>query len=95
MKTVLAALALMGVLAGSQAQALPLPSAPAASTESAAITLVRAGCGFGAHRGPFGGCRLNRGPRGAIRGALGFGPRRVCPPGMHRGFRGVCRPNFR
>ncbi len=69
------------------AQALPV--APLSASD-AAIVQVRGGCGFGAHRGPFGGCRLNRGPRGAIRRAITGAPR-GCPPGLYRGPRGFCR----
>ena len=74
------------LLAGTAAQALPV--APL-STDQASITLVRGGCGFGEHRGPYGGCRLNRGPRGAIRRAISGAPR-GCPPGLIRGPRGFC-----
>jgi hypothetical protein len=74
------------MLASGAAQALPV--APL-SMGDAAITLVRGGCGFGEHRGPLGGCRLNRGPRGAIRRAISGAPR-GCPPGMIRGPRGFC-----
>ncbi len=75
------------LFATGSAQALPVT--PLSSGESA-IVQVRGGCGFGAHRGPFGGCRLNRGPRGAIRRALTGAPR-GCPPGLYRGPRGFCR----
>lgn len=74
------------MLAASTAQALPV--APL-SAGDASITLVRGGCGFGEHRGPYGGCRLNRGPRGAIRRAISGAPR-GCPPGLIRGPRGFC-----
>ncbi|GJE40425.1 GCG_CRPN prefix-to-repeats domain-containing protein [Methylobacterium persicinum] len=74
------------LLMGGAAQALPV--APLSGGE-ASITLVRGGCGFGEHRGPYGGCRLNRGPRGAIRRAISGAPR-GCPPGMIRGPRGYC-----
>lgn len=75
------------LLAGGAAQAAPL--APAPLSGDAAITLVRGGCGFGAHRGPFGGCRLNNGPRGDMRRALTGAPG-GCPPGRYR-IRGICR----
>lgn len=74
------------MLAGGAAQALPI--APL-SNGDASITLVRGGCGFGEHRGAYGGCRLNRGPRGAIRRAISGAPR-GCPPGLIRGPRGFC-----
>lgn len=79
-------IASVAMLAGTAAHALPL--APL-SAGDAAITLVRGGCGFGEHRGPYGGCRLNRGPRGAIRRAISGAPR-GCPPGLIRGPRGFC-----
>lgn len=71
-----------------QTQALPI--APGPTGLDAPIVLARGGCGFGAHRGPFGGCRLNRGPRGDIRRALTGAPR-GCPPGLYRGPGGRCR----
>ena len=79
-------IASVAMLAGGAAQALPV--APL-TTGDASITLVRGGCGFGEHRGRFGGCRLNRGPRGAIRRSITGAPR-GCPPGMIRGPRGFC-----
>jgi hypothetical protein len=71
------------------AQALPVSPLSAISADSAPVVQVRGGCGFGEHRGPMGGCRLNRGPRGDIRRAITGAPR-GCPPGMHRGPRGFC-----
>jgi len=73
-------------LASGTAQALPVPPL---STSDTSIMLVRGGCGFGEHRGLFGGCRLNHGPRGAIRRAISGAPR-GCPPGLIRGPRGFC-----
>ncbi|MCJ2046034.1 hypothetical protein MKK58_16080 [Methylobacterium sp. J-078] len=70
------------------AQALPMPAGGIGV--DAPIVQIRGGCGFGAHRGPFGGCRLNRGPRGAIRRAITGAPR-GCPPGLYRGPGGRCR----
>lgn len=69
-----------------------MPAAPLAPTDGPAVTLVRGGCGFGAHRGMYGGCRLNRGWRGRLRGATGGAPR-GCPPGTHPTGRGFCRRN--
>ncbi len=49
------------------ASALPLPQAPAAAAGTAAtlpeapVTPVAQGCGWGWHRGPWGGCRPNGG----------------------------------
>jgi phosphate-selective porin len=49
-----------------------------ADTDAAPIVKVFGGCGWGWHRGPFGGCR----------------PLYNCPPGWHTGPWGrVCRPN--
>lgn len=76
----------VALFAGGAAQAMPV--APLANSD-AAVTLVRGGCGFGEHRGRFGGCRLNRGPRGAIRRSITGAPR-GCPPGLVRGPRGFC-----
>ena len=56
------------------AQAMPI--APLPETDS--VIQVFGGCGLGAHRGPFGGCR----------------PLYNCPRGFHTGPWGrVCRPN--
>lgn len=79
------------LLAAGEAQALPSPFAPGLGPSDSPIVQVRGGCGFGAHRGPFGGCRLNRGPRGALRRALTGAPG-GCPPGLYRGPYGGCRP---
>jgi len=76
----------MAFFVGGAAQAMPV--APLAGGD-ASVTLVRGGCGFGEHRGPGGGCRLNRGPRGAVRRSITGAPR-GCPPGMVRGPRGFC-----
>lgn len=69
-------------------QAMPIAAAPLV-TPAAPTVLVLGGCGFGEHRGFFGGCRLNRGPRGFIRRRLTGAPR-GCPPGRTR-IRGICR----
>lgn len=79
-------IASVAMLASGAAQALPVASLSSGDTT---IMLVRGGCGFGEHRGPFGGCQLNRGPRGAIRRAISGAPR-GCPPGLIRGPRGFC-----
>ncbi len=63
-------------LFASGAQAMPV--APLTGGD-AAVTLVRGGCGFGARRGAYGGCRLNRGPRGAIRRAITGAPAAARP----------------
>jgi hypothetical protein len=64
------------------AQALPVSSAPSASSAiSSNIIQVAQGCGRGYHRGPAGGCRRNLSPaQGAcwfVRGPAG-GWRMVC-----------------
>ena len=70
--------------------AAPISTTPNMSSgDGAQIVLVAEGCGFGEHRGPYGGCRINHGPRGEIRAAT-TGLPRGCPPGMHRGFYGRC-----
>jgi hypothetical protein len=59
----------LGLFAIAPSQAMPLaPLSPAASGE-AVIIPVAGGCGWGFHRGPFGGCR----------------PLYSCPPGFHTG----------
>ncbi|GJD42280.1 hypothetical protein AFCDBAGC_0115 [Methylobacterium cerastii] len=83
---IVGAFATMLVTGGAQA----LPMANPGLGLDAPIVQVRGGCGFGAHRGGFGGCRLNRGPRGAIRRAVTGAPR-GCPPGLYRGPAGRCR----
>ena len=72
------------------ASAMPLIQAVDNGTDQAQIIEVRGGCGFGEHRGPYGGCRINNGPRGAIRAATSGLPG-GCPPGRHRGPYGGCR----
>lgn len=72
------------------ASAMPLIQAVDNSLDGARIIEVRGGCGFGEHRGFFGGCRINHGPRGRIRAAT-TGLPGGCPPGRHRGFYGRCR----
>lgn len=79
----------IGLLTAGTAEAMP--AAPLAN-DGGAVTLVRDGCGFGAHQGRLGGCRLNRGWRGRMRGSMGGAPR-GCPPGTHPTGRGFCRRN--
>ncbi|MGN6410525.1 MAG: GCG_CRPN prefix-to-repeats domain-containing protein [Nitrobacter sp.] len=53
------------LLAGSVATfgiADAMPLAPPASGVNADVIQVAGGCGPGFHRGPYGGCRANRGP---------------------------------
>lgn len=64
------------------AQALPLSTA-ARVGDAPPVTLVAGGCGFGFHRGPFGGCRRNWGPRRfygprCFYRPTPYGPRRFC-----------------
>jgi hypothetical protein len=78
-------------LTGAPASALPLVSTPAVAVgNDAQLIPVRGGCGYGEHRGPLDGCRINNGPRGAIRAAT-TGLPGGCPPGLHRGAYGRCR----
>ena len=74
--------------AASGAEAMPVAS-PSTVAGAAPLVRVVGGCGYGEHRGPLGGCRLNRGPRGFIR-ALRTGAPRGCPPHRTR-IRGICR----
>ena len=59
-----ASVALIGVTA---AQAMPI--APLAQDQNTPVIQVFGGCGYGWHRGPYGGCR----------------PLYNCPPGWHTG----------
>ena len=70
------------------AQADALSGAPEVAAAPRVI-LVAEGCGPGAHRGPYGGCR-----RDGVFGGPVIVARR-CPPGFHLGPYGrACRPNF-
>lgn len=82
-------LALAAALVASAAGAAPLVPALDDGSGGATVILVRGGCGFGEHRGPFGGCRINDGPRGRIRAAV-TGLPRGCRPGKHRAPNGLC-----
>jgi hypothetical protein len=84
------------MLAGATLSAEAMPAAGSGSigisSEQSGLTLVAGGCGPGFHRGPYGGCRPNFGPRRA------FGPRRFFAPrrcfvtrGPYGGVRRVCR----
>lgn len=84
----MAVAATMVIFAAGEVQALPI--APPLQTSDSGLIQVRDGCGFGAHQGRFGGCRLNRGPRGQMRRFFGGAPR-GCPPGTHPTGRGFCR----
>ncbi len=78
------------LLSASAAGAAPFAAVPLDTGADAQILHVRGGCGFGEHRGPFAGCRINRGPRGRIRAEV-TGLPRGCPPGLRRGLYGRCR----
>lgn len=95
MKTLVAAAFLASMIAGSGfANAMPLaPTGPAASGD---VIQVAGGCGPGFHRGPYGGCRPNRGgPVVVVPGAVVVERPvvvgRRCPPGMFFRY-GRCRP---
>lgn len=81
---------LAGVSLASDA-AYAFPAAPL-GTVGPHVTQVRDRCGWGAHQGRFGGCRLNNGWRGRMRGAMGGAPL-GCPPETHPTGRGFCRTN--
>jgi hypothetical protein len=77
MKTLIATafIASAGLALASSAHAMPI--APLDQAEVGAVIQVFGGCGWGGHRGPFGGCR----------------PLYNCPRGWHTGPWGlVCRP---
>lgn len=93
MKLIVAATLLGSLIAGTSfAGAMPL--APAGQG-SADVIKVAGGCGPGFHRGPYGGCRPNRGPVVVVPGARVVPPPYVvrrCPPGYFMGRYGRCRP---
>jgi len=60
MKTLFAAALVAGTIAGFGI-ASAAPMAPAPLTVHADVIQVAGGCGPGMHRGPYGGCRVNRG----------------------------------
>ena len=70
--------ALLGALATStvalEARAFPISHL---AKQMSDVTQVRQGCGLGRHRGPWGGCRWNRGG-GCWWRPTPWGPRRVC-----------------
>lgn len=81
----------LGLAGGAQAMPVPGDGAPGA----AGIALVAQGCGPGMHRGPYGGCRPNYGPRG-YGPPRAYGPPRRLGPGciMQQtpyGVRRICR----
>jgi hypothetical protein len=70
--------ALLGAVATSivafEAQSFPVSNLASQTSE---VIQVRQGCGLGRHRGPWGGCRWNRGG-GCWWRETPWGPRRVC-----------------
>ncbi len=95
MKTLVAAAFLASLIAGSSfANAMPL--APTGAATRGDVIQVAGGCGPGFHRGPYGGCRPNRGEVVVVPGAPVVVERPVvvgrrCPPGMFWRY-GRCRP---
>jgi hypothetical protein len=87
---ILAAATILAGLALSSGWAQAMPVAPAANTDAGVIQ-VAGGCGPGMHRGPYGGCRMNRG-RVVVVPPRAYVPRvvRRCPPGMMMRY-GRCR----
>ena len=74
----LAALATIGVAGVSVSQAMPIAPLDQAQAEISIVSTTAGGCGWGMHRGPYGGCR----------------PMFNCPPGWHSGPWGRhCFPN--
>ena len=75
----LAALATIAVAGVSVSQAMPVAPLDQAQAEISIVSTTAGGCGWGAHRGPYGGCR----------------PMFNCPPGWHSGPWGRhCFPNW-
>jgi hypothetical protein len=70
--------ALLGAFATSlvafEAQSFPISNL---ANQTSEVIQVRQGCGLGRHRGPWGGCRWNRGG-GCWWRRTPWGPRRVC-----------------
>jgi hypothetical protein len=85
-----ACFAVIGLAGISSSQAMPL--VPLDQVQAGVITLISGGCGIGAHRGPYGGCRANVGEVVVVPGApVLVAPvviARPCPPGMHLGAYG-------
>jgi hypothetical protein len=65
----LAGLVTIGMAGLSASQAMPVAALDQAQADSSLMTLTAGGCGWGGHRGPYGGCR----------------PMFNCPPGWHSG----------
>lgn len=94
MKLIVAATLLGSLIAGTSfANAMPL--APAGQGGNADVIKVAGGCGPGFHRGPYGGCRPNRGAVVVVPPRRYIAPApyvRRCPPGTFMGRYGRCRP---
>jgi hypothetical protein len=82
-----ACFAVIGLAGISSSQAMPL--VPLDQAQAGVITLVSGGCGIGAHRGPYGGCRANVGEVLVVPGGpVVVAPNvlvRPCPLGTHLG----------
>jgi len=69
--------AVLGVIAATlsfEAQAFPISNL---ADQADHLLQIRQGCGLGRHRGPWGGCRWNKGG-GCWWRSTPWGPRRVC-----------------
>ena len=78
---------------GGMGAAQAMPVSGDAGVDASNITLAAQGCGPGMHRGPYGACRPNFGPRG-YGPRYGYGPRRGVDCFVRRtpyGVRRVCR----
>ena len=88
--------ALLAAFVPINAQAFPVSPSPSA-VAAPDVTLVAGGCGIGLHRGPYGGCRVNRAVAVApvvVAPAVVAAPVVVCPFGTHPGpYRRHCVPN--
>lgn len=83
MKTIFAAALVAGTMFGFGA-VNAAPITPATPSVQSDIIQVAGGCGRGFHRGPRGGCRVNRGGF-YVAPPRYYAPRRYvrrCPPGM-------------
>jgi hypothetical protein len=61
------------------AQALPISSEVTSGYGQPFVTQVAGGCGPAGHRGPYGGCRYNRGPVVVVPGAAAIVAEPVAP----------------
>ena len=72
MRNFIAAAVLAGAVLNGFTAAQAMPVAPLHPDQNGSIIQVYGGCGYGGHRGPYGGCR----------------PLYSCPPGWHSGAYG-------